>query len=187
MPLLVTADGLALPESEVISQYICHAFNGPELIPEDPETRAVCALATRIHDLYVVPIQGCMYRAGYDVKTRADQLAEVAKQLDVIEGVMNLRTDGPFVGGREPSTADAALFPTYVFIEYILPKHFGWKDVWAGRPTTAKWFEAMKLDTCGARVYGEVRGGLEAWEENGRWDTVGVTEAVKDTSFKWAY
>ena len=121
------------------------------------------------------------------MKTRADQLAEVAKQLDVIEGVMNLRTDGPFVGGREPSTADAALFPTYVFIEYILPKHFGWKDVWAGRPTTAKWFEAMKLDTCGARVYGEVRGGLEAWEENGRWDTVGVTEAVKDTSFKWAY
>ena len=190
MPLLVTADGLALPESEVISQYICHAFaenSGPELIPEDPETRAICALATRIHDLYVVPIQGCMYRAGYDVKTRADQLAEVAKQLDVIEGVMNLRTDGPFVGGREPSTADAALFPTYVFIEYILPKHFGWKDVWAGRPTTAKWFEAMKLDTCGARVYGEVRGGLEAWEENGRWDTVGVTEAVKDTSFKWAY
>ena len=188
MPLLVTADGLALPESEVISQYICHAFDeGPELIPEDPETRAVCALATRIHDLYVVPIQGCMYRAGYDVKTRADQLAEVAKQLDVIEGVMNLRTDGPFVGGREPSTADAALFPTYVFIEYILPKHFGWKDVWAGRPTTANWFEAMKLDTCGARVYGEVRGGLEAWEENGRWDTVGVTEAVKDTSFKWAY
>ena len=88
MPLLVTADGLALPESEVISQYICHAFdeNGPSLIPEDPETRAVCALATRIHDLYVVPIQGCMYRAGYDVKTRADQLAEVAKQLDVIEG-----------------------------------------------------------------------------------------------------
>ena len=190
MPLLVTADGLALPESEVISQYICHAFaenSGPELIPEDPETRAICALATRIHDLYVVPIQGCMYRAGYDVKTWADQLAEVVKQLDVIEGVMNLRTDGPFVGGREPSTADAALFPTYVFIEYILPKHFGWKDVWAGRPTTAKWFEAMKLDTCGARVYGEVRGGLEAWEENGRWDTVGVTEAVKDTSFKWAY
>ena len=32
MPLLVTADGLALPESEVISQYICHAFDeGPEL------------------------------------------------------------------------------------------------------------------------------------------------------------
>ena len=27
MPLLVTADGLALPESEVISQYICHAFD----------------------------------------------------------------------------------------------------------------------------------------------------------------
>ena len=188
MPLLMTADGLALPESEVISQWICDEYSevGPELKPEDPETRAICALATRIHDVYIVPIQGCMYRGPMDVKTRADQLADVAKQLDVIEGAMSLR-DGPFVAGREPSTADAALFPTYVFIEYILPKHFGWKDVFAGRPRTAEWWEAMRLDTCGARVYGEIRGGLESWESNGRWQTVGVTDAVKDASFKWAF
>lgn len=59
MPLLVLPDELALPESEVISQYICHAYEdvGPSLIPEDPETRAVAALATRIHDVYIVPIQ----------------------------------------------------------------------------------------------------------------------------------
>lgn len=64
MPLLVLPDGLALPESEVISQYICHAYadSGPSLVPEDPETRAVAALATRIHDVYLVPIQGAMYR-----------------------------------------------------------------------------------------------------------------------------
>ena len=42
-------------------------------------------------------------------------------------------------------------------------------------------------DTCGARVLDEVRGGLEAWEENGRWATVGVEDHVKDTSHKWAY
>jgi len=30
-------------------------------------------------------------------------------------------------------TADAALFPTYVFMHYILPRHFGWKDFFAGQ------------------------------------------------------
>ena len=31
---------------------------GPQLVPEDPETRAIAALATRVHDTYIVPIQG---------------------------------------------------------------------------------------------------------------------------------
>ena len=189
MPLLVLPDGLALPESEVISQYICDAYaeRGPSLIPDDPESRAVAALATRIHDVYLVPIQGCMYRAGYEPEARAKDIAEIAKQMDVIEGIMGLRTDGPFIAGAEPSTADAALFPTWVFIEHCLPKHFGWNDVFTGRPRTAAWWTAMRDDTCGARVYDEVKGGLEAWEENGRWATVGVEDHVKDTSHKWAY
>jgi hypothetical protein len=38
---------------------------------------------------------------------------------------------------------------------------FGWADVFAGRPHTAAWWKAMCEDTCGARVVGEVRGGLE--------------------------
>jgi hypothetical protein len=35
-------------------------------------------------------------------------------------------------------------------------------------------------------VYDEVRGGLEAWEESGRWAKVGVEEHVKDDRFEWA-
>lgn len=190
MPLLVLPNGLALPESEVISQYICDAYSevGPSLIPDDPETRAVAALATRIHDVYVVPIQGAMYRGPMDIEARAEGIAQIAKQLDVIENIMGLRTDGPFIAGAEPSTADAALFPTWVFIEHILPKHFGWTDgVFVGRPKTEAWWKAMCADTCGARVLEEVRGGLEAWEESGRFVKVGVEEHVKDTSHKWAY
>ena len=61
------------------------------------------------------------------------------------------------VAGREPSTADAALFPTYVFMEYLLPKLFGWDDIFAKRPRTREWWDAMRTDTCGARVYDEVR------------------------------
>jgi hypothetical protein len=33
---------------------------------------------------------------------------------------------GPFLTGPEKSMADATLFATGVFLEQILPNHFGW-------------------------------------------------------------
>jgi hypothetical protein len=33
---------------------------------------------------------------------------------------------GPFLTGKEKSMADATLFCTGVFLEQILPNHFGW-------------------------------------------------------------
>ena len=35
-------------------------------------------------------------------------------------------TASPFVTGSDITTADGALFPTVVFMMYILPKYFGW-------------------------------------------------------------
>jgi len=189
MPTAHLPSDLALPESEVIAQYLLHAFEqtGPKLIPEDPEVRAIAALATRIHDQYLAPIQGCMYRGPMDVEARADGISQIAKQMDVLESVAALtKNDGPFLAGAERSFADAALFPTWVFIEYILPKHFGWRDAFEGRPNLSAWFDAMRADDAAARVYDEVRGGLEAWEESGRWAKVGVEEHVKDDRFEWA-
>ena len=37
------------------------------------------------------------------------------------------------------------------------------------------------------QVIAEMKEGLEGWHEKGRWDEVGVTEDVKDASFKWVY
>jgi glutathione S-transferase len=70
MPLLVLPDGLALPESEVISQYLVAKYGdvGPSLLPAGgPEVQAKAALATRVHDVYITSVQACMYRA-MDVK-----------------------------------------------------------------------------------------------------------------------
>ena len=178
----MTADGLALPESEVISQWICDEYSevGPELKPEDPETRAICALATRIHDVYIVPIQGCMYRGPMDVKTRADRLAEVAKQLDVIEGAMSLR-DGPFVAEGAVNRGRRAV-PDVRVHRVHPPETFWVEGCLRGSAENRGVVGNVRLDACGARVYGEIRGGLESWESNGRWQTVGVTDAVRDAS-----
>ncbi len=59
-PVLILPDGKgALPESEVIVSYLLDEFKGvgPSLQADTPHARAVATLITRIHDVYIVPIQ----------------------------------------------------------------------------------------------------------------------------------
>ena len=55
--------------------------------PRTPEARAVGALATRTHDLYIGPIQGAMYRGPMDRETRATQIKELKRQLKVLDEI----------------------------------------------------------------------------------------------------
>jgi hypothetical protein len=50
------------------------------------------------------------------------------------------------------TTGDSALFPTFVFFTYILPRYFGWRDVFAGRPKLAAWWALMQQDAHTKRV-----------------------------------
>ncbi|GLC43872.1 hypothetical protein PLESTF_001405100 [Pleodorina starrii] len=185
MPLLVLEDGTPLPESEVISQYLLDKFadRGEALVAATPEERARAALITRIHDVYIVPIQGAMYRSMDCVETRAAQIGQIAFQLDVLEGLVR----GPYAAGSQVTAADAALFPTFVFFEFMLPAYFGWSDVFAGRPKLAAWWAHMKQDPVAAKIMEEVRGGLQGWAANNRWREQGISDHVANTNYKWAY
>ena len=57
---------------------------------------------------------------------------------------------GPFVAGSEITAADAALFPTFVFFDFILPTYFGGLG-WAWRPGC--WRAVLLL--CGAAAGGD--------------------------------
>src|SRR5665213_2272925 len=54
VPTLVLDDGRALPESEVICEYLEDAFPQPSLRPADPWGRARMRLISRICDFYLV-------------------------------------------------------------------------------------------------------------------------------------
>ena len=54
VPTLVLDDGRALPESEVICEYLEDAYPEPSLRPADPWARARMRLLSRICDFYVV-------------------------------------------------------------------------------------------------------------------------------------
>mmetsp|Transcript_23316 Transcript_23316/g.64430 ORF Transcript_23316/g.64430 Transcript_23316/m.64430 type:complete len:273 (-) Transcript_23316:347-1165(-) len=189
MPLLLLPDGGAIPESEVIVQYLCDKFSskGPKLHAATPEARAVGNTVTRFLDVYINPIQSCMYQKMDSAEERAKQIGQIAAQMDAIEFAIK-DTASPFITGSEMTTADGALFPTIVFMQYILPKFFCWKDIFANRPKLADWWIAVQKDPEASKVIAELREGLEGWDNNNRWQDQGIIEQVtQNPQLKWAY
>jgi len=185
MPLLIKPDGTTLPESEVIVQYLLDKFSGkgPSLVASTPEARAVGALATRLLDVYITPVQGCMYRKMDSAEQRAKEVQQIAFQLDAIEGVI---TGQPFICGADITAADGALFPTMVFLVHMLPKYFGWSSVFEGRPKLEAWWEAVQKDAEAAKVIAEIQGGLESWEKANRWVEQGIAyQVTQNPQLKW--
>ena len=54
--------------------------------------------------------------------TRKDALLEYCKQLRVIDDLLSEESTSTYLCGDEVSLADATLFPSLVFANYILPK-----------------------------------------------------------------
>jgi len=190
LPAAAAAAGLAaIYESEVISQYLVSAAFCPPgtLRAADPLAQARADLATRAHDMYVTTAQGCMYKGGLTAEERSAGLAQLSFQLDALERVV-AAGGGPFVCGAEVTTADAALAPTFEFMVRILPRHFGWADVFAGRPALRAWWGGLRArDAAMARILDEVAGGLEAWEAAKRWDELGITAQVARGEARYAF
>jgi len=188
MPLLVTEDD-AIPESDTIARHLLDRFAaaGPSFRPAGLKARTKSDLLCRLHDVYIQPIQGCMYKAVPPFgafSSRAAALAELRKQLLVLDAAAD--AEGPYLAGPELSLADAAVFPTLVFADFILPKFAPSggppSDPAAGLgPRVYRWFQAMRdSDEVFGRVYGEIRGALQKWEQDGRWNTI-LHAGLRDT------
>lgn len=185
MPLLSVAGGMNIPESDTICRYLMstYADKGPDFLPNDPKSN----LIARIHDMYITTIQGCLYKPSppFGVYgTRSDALEELQKQLKVIDDLIDESKDGIYLCGSDVSLADATLFPTMIFVKEVSPK-FGVED--ALPPKIAKWYEEVReKDADFTKVYEEVKGGIEAWASNGRWDEIwmaGLRDEDTETIF----
>ena len=75
-----------------------------------------------------------------DAPNRAMKVAELAKQLDVLEGLVV----GPYCVGDQITESDMALFPTFQMFLFMLPYVFGWGDILANRPHLKGWLENME-------------------------------------------
>ena len=158
MPALVTADGETVFESQVILEYLVDKHASRCKVAPWPSTlagRTKARLLMRVHDMYVsgpnctadgsggsFSNQGCFYKPGMTIAERKARITDMAKQLDVIEGLLD--DAGPYAAGDQICLADCVLYPTIIFVVELAPIGIGWTEPLATRPKMAKWFALME-------------------------------------------
>ena len=158
MPLLVDGD-FALPESQVIADYLDAALPGPGLMPADARDAARVRLVIRLADLHLVPHLGGLFRSRYNPDGVAPAMAGLAEGLGFIE---HFRNDADvFAVGAAFSLADAALIPLFFFFD-AFDKGMDTAALVAANPGLAAWWAQAKASEIGARTIAEQAAGLKA-------------------------
>lgn len=185
MPLLVTDVGYPIAESDTICRYLIekYAAKDPSFVPSDARLRVLSEQIVRQHDIYITPIQGAMYKApGYVFSAfgsdRGKALDDLVKQLETIESFLatfdqvhgpNLRRGG-YLCGDSISLADATLFPTMIFFQFMLPRFF---DVTVPGRMLNEWHRRIiSNDEAAFEIKEEIEGSLRVWESNKRWEPI---------------
>ena len=198
VPGLLRADGTTVFESGVILNYLEDKYSdeAPSFTPPTPEGRQEMALLCRVHDLYIASpnttaagfshSQGAMYLSagwhgasrGMDLKTRSLKLGEIWRQLCWLEEQVAAKASlGPYLMGEQLTLADFTWFPTCVFMEYMLPRFFGWPQLWGDNqrtptplgdvrlpspptpfPALARWYAEMRANDAFSSVREDIYG-----------------------------
>ena len=185
MPLLVSSDGMSIPESDTICRYLLDKYpGGPSFVPTDIKQRVLSDQICRHHDMYLSPVQGSMYKIPGSIYSTYGQdrtlaLAELKKQLFGIEDIVATfdakypSLAGNFLSGQEISLADVSLYPTVIFCMYMLPQFFGWDKADILGPKLMKWWNFMSNEVEDARIVrNEIESALDVWKSNGRWNPI---------------
>ena len=144
-------DGLCIPESETICEYLEDAFPEKSGLPADALGRAQSRTISRIVDLYMSPISGALARQVNPEKRDAAIVAQNAEAMAKVSTYLeHFMGDGPFAVGTEPTLGDCALGPHMAMFKVLVFDNF------AEIPDPTKqggriqiWWEAMQAnDDC---------------------------------------
>jgi len=160
------ADGMLIPESEVINEYLEDKFPTPPLLPKSPEGRARVRIITRFHDLYLEPplraLFGQMNPKTRDEKIVAEKVGDLKKRLDQLEVMI---ADGGFACGSDFTLADCALAPSMFFVANLGP-FFG-VNALEGHPKIAAWWTHVQTRPSVKKALGEMGEALAAMQRGG--------------------
>lgn len=139
-------DGFRLYEATAISLYVDEAFEGPPLMPENPQARARVhqllgildnyAYRTLVWDIFVERVRVPQSGGSPDEAKIAAALLRARTCLAALE---SLRGEGPWLAGERLSLADLRAFPFFALFRQA-PEG---ARLLADTPGLACWFEAM--------------------------------------------
>ena len=116
-------------------------------------------------------------------------------------GILPEDSPTPYLGGTLVTHADLAWFPTAVFMEYLLPKVFGWTPIFSvvesgctnqveicrEFPLLGKWYRTMENQQHFARTRQEIRSTLMEQASRGRFVEVKKDVDNHRDEYKWKY
>jgi glutathione S-transferase len=168
VPCLVTDDGVCIPESDAIVEYLEDAFPGQTpLRPTSAEARAKARVLARIADLYVMtPMSRLFGQMNPDTRDQAvvdAQLAELEKGVDGLEALLS---GDRYAAGDAFSTADVQIAPPLFYLP-LVGSAFGVRGLIKGRPKLAAYAEGLKAHPAVAKAYGELGEALSHYQATG--------------------
>jgi glutathione S-transferase len=171
VPTLITDAGQALPESEVICEYLEDAYPDPPLLPADPWGRAQVRLIARLCDVYLVMAMVPLFTASGQSRKRWDRpaidraLAAVDTALGYIEAYVG---EGGYAVGDRLTWADGALVPQLMLAYEWVPALFGAPSPLGRHPKLAAYWAAVANDPIVARLLRETRDAVAQEQANAR-------------------
>lgn len=124
-------------ESLDLIKYIDSNFEGPSLLPDDPEKQKFAEELTAYSGTFLKEIYG---------NFKGDIEKHAGPQFDYLEKALDKFDDGPFFLGQF-SEADIVYAPFVERFQIFLKEAFNY-DITSGRPKLVKWIEEMnKLDS----------------------------------------
>jgi glutathione S-transferase len=171
VPALITDDGRALPESEVICEYLEDTYPDPPTLPPDAWGRAQVRLISRLCDFYLVMAMRPLFTASGMSRKRWDRaaidkgLAEVEAALGYIEAYLG---DGPYAVGDRLTWADGALLPQLQLSYEWAPALFGAPSPLGKHPKLARYWAVIAQDPIAARLLDETRDAIAHEQANAK-------------------
>jgi glutathione S-transferase len=168
-------DGDAIPESEVIAEYLEEIHPEPSLLGATPRESAHIRTLTRLGDIYIINNMFALSRHTGALSRRtptairgdafSEQLAgEVVRNLKALDRLIG--KDGFACSGRM-TLADCALVPGLFFVENVLPIAGVDSPIPAIANVAAYW-AAIRKNEPAAKVLVELRRGIEERRETVR-------------------
>ncbi|KAK8512234.1 hypothetical protein V6N13_097103 [Hibiscus sabdariffa] len=129
-------DGKIIGDSLVLIKYVNGNFEGPSLLPNDPDKRKLYEELLSDMDKFT----GMVFTTF-----KGDSTTGAGAAFDHLEHALT-KYDGPFLLGSEFSLADIAYITLVERFQIYLSEAFNY-DITAGRPKLAAWIEAVnKID-----------------------------------------
>ena len=171
VPTLITDDGQALPESEVICEYLEDAYPDPPLLPPDPWGKAQVRLISRLCDFYLVMAMRPLFTASGQSRKRWDR-ASIDRGLEAVETALSYIEayigDGGYAVGDKLTWADGALVPQLMLSYEWAPALFGSENPLGKHAKLARYWAVIAKNPIAARLLQETRDAVAHEQANAK-------------------